>query len=107
MNQLLNETSVLLYPTHPRPAPYPEEVFFQIQEIVYPAIFNCLKIPATHCPLGLSSNGTPIGIEIAANRYQDRLTIAVARELEKVFGGWIPPFPLPDKMESVRVIRDS
>lgn len=51
-----------------------------------------MKVPVTQVPLGLNSNGLPIGIQIAATKNRDRHTIAVAEELERAFDGWTPPF---------------
>lgn len=45
----------------------------------------------TQCPLGLSSEGLPLGIQLVAAPYNDHLTLAVARYLEKAFGGWVLP----------------
>lgn len=56
-----------------------------------PAIFNVLGLPVTQCPLGLSSDGLPLGIQLVAASYNDHLTLAVARYLEKAFGGWVSP----------------
>lgn len=56
-----------------------------------PAIFNVLGLPVTQCPLGLSSEGLPLGIQLVAASYNDHLTLAVARYLEKAFGGWVLP----------------
>lgn len=33
----------------------------------------------------------PLGIQLVAASYNDRLTLAVARYLEEAFGGWVPP----------------
>lgn len=55
------------------------------------AIFNVLGLPVTQCPLGLSSEGLPLGIQLVAAPYNDHLTLAVARYLEKAFGGWVLP----------------
>lgn len=54
-------------------------------------MFNALGLPVTQCPIGLSRKGLPVGIQIAANKCNDHLTIAVAKEFEKAFGGWVPP----------------
>lgn len=43
-------------------------------------------------PLGLDSNGLPLGIQVVATRNRDRHCIAVAEELEKAFGGWRAPY---------------
>ncbi|RZC41611.1 Amidase domain containing protein [Asbolus verrucosus] len=59
--------------------------------VSYLMIFNSLGLPATHVPCGLDKNGLPIGIQVVAAPYQDRLCFAVAEELEKRFGGWTPP----------------
>jgi hypothetical protein len=32
-----------------------------------------------------------VGVQVAAGRDRDHVAIAVARELERVFGGWLPP----------------
>ncbi|KAH0630988.1 hypothetical protein JD844_004439 [Phrynosoma platyrhinos] len=55
------------------------------------AIFNILGLPVTQCPLGLSKERLPLGIQVVAGPHNDHLTLAVARYLEKAFGGWVPP----------------
>lgn len=91
LSDMLGTNGVLLYPTHPTPAPYHSEPLFKPFNFSYTAIINLLGFPATHIPLGLSREGLPIGIQVVANVNQDRLCLAVARELEKAFGGWVPP----------------
>lgn len=58
----------------------------------YSAIFNALHVPVTQVPLGLNPAGIPVGIQVVATRNRDRHCLAVANELERVFGGWVPPF---------------
>ena len=53
--------------------------------------FNLAGLPVTQVPLGLNPAGLPLGVQVAAGPGRDALTIAVARELERVFGGWIRP----------------
>lgn len=53
-----------------------------------------MKLPVTQVPLGLSSEGLPMGIQVVSAPYNDGLTIAVAKHLEKQFGGYVPPFKL-------------
>ena len=55
------------------------------------AAFNLLGLPATEVPLGLNERGLPLGVQVAAARGRDHLSIAVAIELERAFGGWVPP----------------
>ena len=42
-------------------------------------------------PLGLNDDGLPLGVQVAAGRDRDHVAIAVALELERAFGGWVPP----------------
>lgn len=58
---------------------------------MYMLIFNTIGLPVTNCPVGLTSEGLPVGLQIVANPALDRLTIGVAQEFEKIFGGWVPP----------------
>jgi len=44
-------------------------------------------------PMGLNPRGLPVGVQVAAGLDRDHVSIAVALELERVFGGWVPPQP--------------
>lgn len=95
---MLGSDGVFIYPTAPQPALYHYETIVKPFDFAYTSIFNVLGLPATHCPMGLNKEGLPIGIQVIAGRNQDRLTIAVARELEKAFNGWVPPPTSPNKI---------
>lgn len=88
---LLGTDGVLIYPTHPTAAPYHNEPLIRALNFSYTAIINTLGLPACACPLGLNKEGLPIGIQVVANVNQDRLCLAIACELERVFGGWVAP----------------
>ncbi|CAH0725761.1 unnamed protein product, partial [Brenthis ino] len=88
---MLGDNGIFLFPTHPTPAPYHDQPLVRPMNFIYTGIFNSLGLPATTIPLGLSKNGIPIGIQVVANHNNDRLCLAVAEELEKAFGGWVPP----------------
>ncbi|KZC04565.1 Fatty-acid amide hydrolase 2 [Dufourea novaeangliae] len=88
---ILGEDGVFLYPTHPTAAPLHHEPLIKPFNFSYTAIINVLGLPATACPLGLNSQGLPIGIQIVGGLHQDRLTITVAEVLERRFGGWVSP----------------
>lgn len=88
---LKDEMSVFLYPTHPTVAPYHNEPIYKAFNFSYTALINMLGFPATNIPLGLGSEGLPLGIQVAANYDRDRLCLAVACELERAFGGWQAP----------------
>ncbi|XP_005176413.1 fatty-acid amide hydrolase 2-B [Musca domestica] len=91
MQQLLGDNGVLIYPTHPTVAPYHNEPIIRPINFSYTGIVNVLGFPATNIPLGLGSEGVPLGVQVIANFNQDRLCLAVAEELEKAFGGWKRP----------------
>ena len=55
------------------------------------AVFNLAAVPVTQVPMGLGREGLPLGLQVAAGPGRDHVSIAVALELERVFGGWVPP----------------
>ena len=48
-------------------------------------------LPATAAPVGLSGSGLPVGIQIIGANLEDRKTIAFAKELSKLVGGFVAP----------------
>jgi amidase len=48
-------------------------------------------LPATSAPVGRAADGLPVGIQIVGGHLQDRTTIAFARELAALTGGFTPP----------------
>ncbi|XP_034969196.2 fatty-acid amide hydrolase 2 [Zootoca vivipara] len=91
MVDLLGSDGVLLYPSHPVVAPKHHTPLGMPFNFAYTAIFNILGLPVTQCPLGLSKEGLPLGIQVVAGPYNDHLTLAMALYLEKAFGGWVVP----------------
>ncbi|KAF5289798.1 hypothetical protein FQA39_LY03715 [Lamprigera yunnana] len=87
----LGEDGVLIYPSAPWTASYHCTSYLRPWNFNYFAIWNALKFPVTQVPIGLDSNGLPLGIQIVAAPFQDHLCIAVAKELETTFGGYVPP----------------
>ncbi|XP_072939461.1 fatty-acid amide hydrolase 2-B-like isoform X2 [Epargyreus clarus] len=90
-DKALSDNAVLFFPAFPYPAHLHYRVFYRFLNCGYLTIFNALGLPVTACPQGLTDKGLPVGIQIVANKYNDHLTIAVAKEFEKAFGGWVPP----------------
>ncbi|KAK3580690.1 hypothetical protein CHS0354_017971 [Potamilus streckersoni] len=91
LQDMLGDNGILLYPTHPKLAPYHNQPLFYPLNFAYTAIFNALGLPVTQVPLGLSKEGLPLGIQIVTAINKDHLSIAVARALEGAFGGWVNP----------------
>ncbi|GAV03529.1 hypothetical protein RvY_13936 [Ramazzottius varieornatus] len=89
--KMLGPDGVFIYPTHPRTAPFHHQPLLMPFNFAYTAIFNVLGLPSTHIPLGLDSNNLPLGVQVVSNHYNDRFSLAVAKELERAFGGWLCP----------------
>jgi fatty acid amide hydrolase 2 len=82
---------VLLHPPFPRLAPKHRHTIGQPWLATNTAIFNLYGLPATQMPLGLSSQGLPLGVQVVAAPGNDHVGIAVALELERALGGWVDP----------------
>jgi len=91
LTDLIGERGVLLFPTYVSPAPVHNKPLLPPFYWVYTAIFNVMEFPSTQVPLGLNSEGIPLGVQVVGTPGNDHITVAVAMELEKAFGGWVPP----------------
>lgn len=91
MLQLLGDDGIFLYPTHPTLAVYHGQTWLQHFNLAYGGVFNVLGFPACACTVGIGEKGLPVGVQVVATHNNDHLCIAVANELEKGFGGWVPP----------------
>ncbi|XP_017783293.1 PREDICTED: fatty-acid amide hydrolase 2-like [Nicrophorus vespilloides] len=86
----LGDDGVLILPTFPTLYQHNEFALKSIG-IMYLGFCNLSGFPATQVPMGLNKKGLPIGIQVIATPHNDRLCLAVAKELEKGFSGWVPP----------------
>ena len=82
---------VLLHPPAPKVAPKHGRTVGRLWWIHPMLVFNLAGLPVTQVPLGLDEDGLPLGVQVAAGPGRDHVSIAVALELERVFGGWVPP----------------
>jgi fatty acid amide hydrolase 2 len=82
---------VLLHPPHPRVAPAHGRTVGKPWLLTATAVFNLAGTPVMQIPLGLNKRGLPLGVQAAAAPDNDHLAIAVALELERAVGGWVPP----------------
>jgi Asp-tRNA(Asn)/Glu-tRNA(Gln) amidotransferase A subunit family amidase len=60
----------------------------------YAQWFNLLAAPAAVVPVGKSSEGLPIGVQVVARPYQDELALAIAGVIDKAFGFVSPPMAI-------------
>lgn len=81
---------IMLYPSYPKLAPLHGTALLPPIQFTYTAVLNITEMPATQVPLGLH-RGLPLGVQVAAVPGNDHVTIAIAMELERAFGGWVPP----------------
>ena len=49
------------------------------------------ELPSTVVPVGRTPDGLPVGIQVIGGHGEDRTTLAVARVLEGLLGGYEPP----------------
>lgn len=89
-NALLGDDGVFIYVSLPRTAPSHYASLFEFTNVCCPMVMNYLGAPSTQVPTGVHE-GLPFGIQVAASPFNDRLTLAVAKELENLYGGWIKP----------------
>uniref|UniRef100_A0A131Z0J4 Amidase n=1 Tax=Rhipicephalus appendiculatus TaxID=34631 RepID=A0A131Z0J4_RHIAP len=89
--ETLGDNGVLVLPAATSAAPFQNQELLFLDGISMTALFNLFKVPATVCPVMRSADDLPLCVQVVAKRGNDRLCLAVAREIEKRFGGWISP----------------
>jgi amidase len=57
----------------------------------WPALIGSAYLPSTATPVGFTSNGLPVGVQVVAPFLHDHRAIAVAGALAAVTGGYRPP----------------
>jgi fatty acid amide hydrolase 2 len=95
LTRALGPDGVMLYPPYSTVAPRHDEPVRDALRLRFPAgycgIMNVLELPSTAVPLGLNRDGVPLGVQVVGAHGRDDLTIRVAMELERAFGGWVEP----------------
>lgn len=89
---LLGDDGVLLFPSFPHTAAKHHAQLLAPFDFIYAGIFNALGLPVTQVPMGLDARGLPLGVQVVAADGRDHVAIAVALELERRVGGWVPPY---------------
>lgn len=93
MLRCIEAFDVLISPVNPFPSidhgtTYNSEVF---PGFSYTIVYNLTGWPAAVVRCGATSDGMPVGVQIAAKPWREDLALAVARYLEERLGGWIAP----------------
>lgn len=92
IKERLVDDGVFIFPTMPEVAPKLKTTAFKGVDVAYCGLMNVLGLPSTHVPLGLTKDGLPFGVQVISAPNNDRYCIAIAVELERQFGGYVPPF---------------
>jgi amidase len=64
--------------------PYPDQ-------LAWPGVATLPGLPATAIPIGFSTEGLPMGVQIIGPWLEDRTPIKLAELIERDFGGFVPP----------------
>lgn len=81
---------VLVCPVNAEPAMLPGESAEKLASYSYTYLYNELGWPGAVVRCGTSAGGLPIGVQVLAAPWREDRCLAVARELERAFGGWQP-----------------
>ncbi len=90
---ILGRNGVILHPPYTRPAPLHVTPLITPLDFICTGVFSVVEFPVTQVPTGFDRRGLPVGVQVAARRGNDRLTLAVARALEEDLGGWVRAEP--------------
>ncbi len=60
-------------------------------QVVWAGLATLGHLPATVAPVGKTSEGLPVGVQIIGPYLEDRTTIDVARLITREIGGFEPP----------------
>ncbi|XP_037277897.2 fatty-acid amide hydrolase 2-A [Rhipicephalus microplus] len=91
LEETLGDDGILILPATPNVAPFQNQDLALMDSSSMTALFNLFKVPVTVCPVMRSANNLPLCVQVVAKRGNDRLCLAVAKEIENRFGGWIVP----------------
>jgi Asp-tRNA(Asn)/Glu-tRNA(Gln) amidotransferase A subunit family amidase len=79
---------VILCPLLVTPPPRHGWIYTVGLQIPYTTMFNALGFPAVVLPVAYTTRGLPLAVQVVAPPGEDELALAVAAELERVYGGW-------------------
>ena len=91
MLAFMQDFDVLICPPFPVPAKPHGIVIKEIADFSYAMAFNLTGWPSVVVRCGTSSEGLPLGVLVAARRWEDLTALAIAKMLESNFGGWTAP----------------
>ena len=60
-------------------------------QLFWAGLTGVVYLPSTVIPMGLDSQGLPMGVQIVAPYLEDRTALALARYIEEMSGGFVAP----------------
>ncbi|XP_054930507.1 fatty-acid amide hydrolase 2-A-like isoform X2 [Dermacentor andersoni] len=84
--EALGDNGVLVLPAATSAAPFQNKDLLFFDSAGMTALFSLFKVPVSVCPVMLSAEKLPLCVQVVAKRGNDRLCLAVAREIENHFG---------------------
>lgn len=88
MQKRMQAGGVLLMPLLLTPPPRHGWSYRSMFMPVYSIMFNALGFPAVIVPIHFNEKQLPMAVQVVAQPNQDEVALAVAAELERVYGGW-------------------
>jgi aspartyl-tRNA(Asn)/glutamyl-tRNA(Gln) amidotransferase subunit A len=98
---VLDETPVLLCPAVPIGAPSIADVdpggerWLHLRRLLgrFSRLYNATGLPAIALPAGLTAEGLPVAVQLAAGPFDEGRLLAIARRLETALGFAVPDLP--------------
>lgn len=91
MLESLKNYDVLISPVAATTAKAHGKTLEECKDITHCMVHSLTGWPVTVVRCGVSSDGLPISIQIAAKSWNDHISLALAKKVEMLFGGWQPP----------------
>ncbi|MFC2049516.1 amidase family protein, partial [Chlamydiota bacterium] len=82
------EYDILLSPVAATPAKLHGKTFEEGKDLAHCLMHSLTGWPVTVVRCGTSSQGLPIGVQIAAKSWNDHLSLALGAHLQKQWQGW-------------------
>ena len=93
MAGFLDDYDLILAPAHANPAKPPGNLTApdNLAGFSYTQAYNITGWPVAVVRAGTSSDGLPIGVQVASGPWRDAAALAGAKAIEEALGGWQPP----------------
>lgn len=87
----LAKYDAIICPVNANPAAAHGTTFDGLATFSHTVAYNYTQWPCVVVRAGTTSDGLPIGVQIVARPWREDVALAVAKQIETLFGGWKPP----------------